>query len=269
MAGSSAKSAISSAASKNGRRSMNWPLSAPSRMMPALCGRSWAIVACAISRLRPLTCSPTRSSSFSRPCSRSFMTPAAVKLLGGDAEAMARRHFLAAAEVGEAERLFENDAAFVGDGDHAAGLIAEPHLQCDPAWNVIQRRLEPFVHVGSPYGRDGFHFAAPAALRIETADSPSFAYLATRWRLASEGMTFSVNSTAVAITPICFALKLGQKQIALGAAPVQGLSSACNRNQMGGRYDICQSARSFDRADAWRRRPYRRPGSFGGGGSAE
>jgi hypothetical protein len=46
-----------------------------------------------------------------------------------DAETMARRHFFAAAEIGYSESLFENDAALMGDGDHAAGLIGERHLQ--------------------------------------------------------------------------------------------------------------------------------------------
>ena len=57
-----------------------------------------------------------------------------------DTEAMARRQALAFVQVGVAKRLVEHDAAAVGDGDHAAGLLGHPHLEFEPARDVVERR---------------------------------------------------------------------------------------------------------------------------------
>src|SRR5260370_41332 len=63
IVGAAARSARSSVSSKNGRASRHWPLSVPSRMIPALCDSNCPIVASAIARWRPSTYCPARSSS--------------------------------------------------------------------------------------------------------------------------------------------------------------------------------------------------------------
>src|SRR5712691_1679057 len=58
---------------------MNCPESAPSRVRPALCESTCAIVVCATRGCNPFTYCPIVSSSFNLRRSRSFISPAAVK----------------------------------------------------------------------------------------------------------------------------------------------------------------------------------------------
>ena len=56
-----------------------------------------------------------------------------------------QRH--AADDVGIAEGLFENDFPLMDDRDHAARLFGVAHLVVEPLRNVIERGLQPVVHV--------------------------------------------------------------------------------------------------------------------------
>jgi hypothetical protein len=68
----------------------------------------------------------------------------------GDPEAMARRQFLAAVEIGIAERGLHDDLAAMGDRDHAAGLPGHPDLELQPVPDVIECRAQPSIHVAIP-----------------------------------------------------------------------------------------------------------------------
>src|SRR5580692_8409110 len=71
-----------------------------------------------------------------------------------DPKPMPRCKRFAAAEIGVAESSFEDDLAFVGNGDDAAGLLGLAHLKLDPLRDVIESRVQPAVHrVRSPWGR--------------------------------------------------------------------------------------------------------------------
>ena len=50
----------------------------------------------------------------------------------GDAKPVPRREFLAAAEIGMAERTFEHDAVAMRDRDDASGLFGYAHLEREP-----------------------------------------------------------------------------------------------------------------------------------------
>jgi hypothetical protein len=80
------------------------------------------------------------------------MTPAAVKVFECEAtrNAMARREALALDEVGAPERQLEDDAVLVRDGHQAARLLGGPHLELQPARDVVERSLQPFLHRGGP-----------------------------------------------------------------------------------------------------------------------
>src|SRR3546814_9138520 len=62
------------------------------------------------------------------------------------AEAVARRQRFAGGKVGDAEGPLQNHPAASGDGDHAARLLARPHLVLEPAGNIVQCRLQPVFH---------------------------------------------------------------------------------------------------------------------------
>jgi len=78
----------------------------------------------------------------------------------GDAEAVARGQRFGARQVGGSKSLFQNDATLMGDGDGAAREFRLPHLEFDPARNVVERGLEPGVHGGPIRGRVAFHAGA-------------------------------------------------------------------------------------------------------------
>jgi hypothetical protein len=56
---------------------------------------------------------------------------------------MARRQGHPGPQIGAAERGFEDELTSMRDGDHAAGLLEEPHLELDPARNVLERAGKP------------------------------------------------------------------------------------------------------------------------------
>src|SRR5205085_11920841 len=64
----------------------------------------------------------------------------------GDAEAVARRQRLASVEIGGAEGLFKDDLALVADRDDTTRLLGFPHLEFQPARDVVERRRQPFGH---------------------------------------------------------------------------------------------------------------------------
>jgi hypothetical protein len=63
-----------------------------------------------------------------------------------DAKAMPRGKRYAPGQIGVTERLLEDDPVLVRDDDHAARLLRHPHLEIDPARDVVESRLEPFLH---------------------------------------------------------------------------------------------------------------------------
>ena len=75
------------------------------------------------------------------------------------AEAMTRRERYSADEIGVPEGPLEDHPTIVNDRDHAARLRGVARLVFEPAWDVIERGLQPFVHgfvrkdVTTPRGR--------------------------------------------------------------------------------------------------------------------
>src|SRR5262249_7315748 len=68
----------------------------------------------------------------------------------GNAEAMARRQCRALRRIVMAEGCFEHHLAALGDGDGNAGQLEATPLEVDPLRDVVERRLQPFLHGRGP-----------------------------------------------------------------------------------------------------------------------
>ena len=60
-----------------------------------------------------------------------------------DAKQVARRERRALHGIGVAERGLEHDAPAVRDRHRAAGLLVQPHLELEPARQIVDRRFQP------------------------------------------------------------------------------------------------------------------------------
>ena len=70
----------------------------------------------------------------------------------GDAKAMVRGQRRAGAQIDDAEGLLQYDLAADRRRDDAAGLLGVAQLEFDPAWNIIERRRQPWLHRGHRAG---------------------------------------------------------------------------------------------------------------------
>jgi hypothetical protein len=64
----------------------------------------------------------------------------------GHAEAVARRERHSADEIGVPEGLLEDHPTIVNDRDNTTRLRGIAHLVFEPAGDVIERGLQPFIH---------------------------------------------------------------------------------------------------------------------------
>src|SRR5262249_9707984 len=69
-----------------------------------------------------------------------------------DTKAMTWRQRRLADNIGKAEGPFEDDPAIMHNGNDGARLLALADLIFEPAWDVIERRLQPLCHVFVPAG---------------------------------------------------------------------------------------------------------------------
>ena len=63
-----------------------------------------------------------------------------------DAKAVTRGQCRAGAEIGDAERLFQDHVALGGDRDDATGRLGLAHLKFDPSRDVVERGRQPLLH---------------------------------------------------------------------------------------------------------------------------